>query len=56
MGDRRHPLCQQQLEAKDFTWIARQLRQLNKPQANLLEGGYSSDLPKLILAYLKGLP
>jgi acetoin utilization deacetylase AcuC-like enzyme len=52
---KRDPLCQQQLEAEDFTWIARQLRQLNKPQANLLEGGYSSDLPKLILAYLKGL-
>ena len=49
------PLCQQQLEVEDFTWIARQLRQLNKPQANLLEGGYSSDLPKLIIAYLKGL-
>ena len=52
---KRDPLCQQQLEMEDFTWIARQLRQLNKPQANLLEGGYSSDLPKLILAYLKGL-
>ena len=52
---KRDPLCQQQLEVEDFTWIARQLRQLNKPQANLLEGGYSSDLPKLILAYLKGL-
>ncbi|MFM1555274.1 MAG: histone deacetylase family protein, partial [Limisphaerales bacterium] len=51
---KRDPLCQQQLEVEDFTWIARQLRQLNKPQANLLEGGYSSDLPKLILAYLKG--
>ena len=52
---KRDPLCQQQLEVEDFTWIAQQLRQLNKPQANLLEGGYSSDLPKLILAYLKGL-
>jgi acetoin utilization deacetylase AcuC-like enzyme len=52
---KRDPLCQQQLEVEDFTWIAHQLRQLNKPQANLLEGGYSSDLPKLILAYLKGL-
>ena len=52
---KRDPLCQQQLEIEDFTWIARQLRQLNKPQANLLEGGYSNDLPKLIFAYLKGL-
>ena len=52
---KRDPLCQQQLEIEDFAWIARQLRQLNKPQANLLEGGYSNDLPKLIFAYLKGL-
>ena len=52
---KRDPLCQQQLEIEDFTWIARQLHQLNKPQANLLEGGYSNDLPKLIFAYLKGL-
>ena len=52
---KRDPLCQQQLEIEDFTWIARQLHQLNKPQANLLEGGYSNDLPKLIFSYLKGL-
>ncbi len=52
---KRDPLCQQQLEIEDFAWIARQLRQLNKPQINLLEGGYSTDLPKLIFAYLKGL-
>ena len=52
---KRDPLCQQQLEIEDFTWIAQQLRHLNKPQANLLEGGYSNDLPKLIFAYLKGL-
>ena len=41
--------------AQDFTWIAQELRKLNKPQVNLLEGGYSNDLPKLIFAYLKGL-
>lgn len=52
---KRDPLCQQQLEIEDFTWIAQELRKLNKPQANLLEGGYSNDLPKLIFAYLKGL-
>jgi len=52
---KRDPLCQQQLKIEDFGWIARQLCQLNKPQANLLEGGYSNDLPKLIFAYLKGL-
>ena len=52
---KRDPLCQQQLEIEDFAWIAQELRKLNKPQANLLEGGYSNDLPKLIFAYLKGL-
>ncbi len=52
---KRDPLCQQQLEIEDFTWIAQELRKLNKPQVNLLEGGYSNDLPKLIFAYLKGL-
>lgn len=52
---KRDPLCQQQLEVKDFTWIASELRKLNKPQANILEGGYSNDLPKLIIAYLEGL-
>ena len=49
------PLCQQQLEIEDYHWMAQQLRQLNKPQLNLLEGGYGADLPKLIFAYLKGL-
>jgi acetoin utilization deacetylase AcuC-like enzyme len=48
-------LCQQKLEIEDYTWIAQQLRALKKPQANILEGGYSTDLPKLVLAYLKGL-
>jgi acetoin utilization deacetylase AcuC-like enzyme len=52
---KRDPLCQQRLEIEDFTWIAQELRKLNKPQVNLLEGGYSNDLPKLIFAYLKGL-
>lgn len=52
---KRDPLCQQKLEIEDYTWIAQQLRALKKPQANILEGGYSTDLPKLVLAYLKGL-
>jgi acetoin utilization deacetylase AcuC-like enzyme len=52
---KRDPLCQQKLEIEDFNWVGQQLRQLKKPQLNLLEGGYSNDLPKLILAYLKGL-
>tara|TARA_B100000959_G_scaffold282849_1_gene350245 strand:+ start:199 stop:1056 length:858 start_codon:yes stop_codon:yes gene_type:complete len=52
---KKDPLCQQQLEIDDYQWIGQQLRSLNKPMANILEGGYSNDLPKLIFAYLKGL-
>jgi acetoin utilization deacetylase AcuC-like enzyme len=52
---KRDPLGQQKLEIADFEWIARQLRQLKTPLMSILEGGYSNDLPKLILAYLKGL-
>jgi acetoin utilization deacetylase AcuC-like enzyme len=51
----RDPLCQQQLEAEDFHWIGETLRALNLPLLSLLEGGYSDDLPELILAYLRGL-
>ncbi len=52
---KRDPLCQQQLEIDDYQWIGQQLRSLKKPLANILEGGYSNDLPKLIFAYLKGI-
>ena len=31
------------------------MRKLGVPVFSLLEGGYSNDLPELILAYLKGL-
>jgi acetoin utilization deacetylase AcuC-like enzyme len=31
------------------------LRALGIPVFSILEGGYSKDLPELILAYLKGL-
>ena len=52
---KRDPLCQQQLETEDFHWVGETLRQLGIPTFNVLEGGYSSDLPELIFAYLKGL-
>ncbi len=51
----RDPLCQQQLEPEDFCWYGATLRQLGFPTFSLLEGGYSDDLPELILAYLRGL-
>ena len=51
----RDPLAQETLEAEDFYWLGQKLRELGVPLFSLLEGGYSADLPKLILAYLKGI-
>jgi acetoin utilization deacetylase AcuC-like enzyme len=51
----RDPLAQETLEAEDFFWLGSSLRSLGLPMFSLLEGGYSSDLPELILAYLKGI-
>ncbi|HTL57824.1 MAG TPA: hypothetical protein VL361_19205 [Candidatus Limnocylindrales bacterium] len=51
----RDPLAQETLEAEDFYWLGQQLRRLGIPMFSLLEGGYSDDLPDLILAYLKGV-
>ena len=49
------PLAQETLEAEDFHWLGTSLRQLGVPLLSILEGGYSTALPDLILAYLKGL-
>ena len=38
-----------------FFWLGQSLRALGVPMFSALEGGYSSDLPELILAYLKGV-
>ena len=51
----RDPLAQETLEAEDFQWLGQSIRQLGITTINLLEGGYSNDLPELVLAYLKGL-
>jgi acetoin utilization deacetylase AcuC-like enzyme len=51
----RDPLAQETLEMEDFRWLGQGLRNLGVPVFSVLEGGYSHDLPKLILAYLKGL-
>jgi acetoin utilization deacetylase AcuC-like enzyme len=51
----RDPLAQGTLLAEDFHWLGRELRALEFPFFSLLEGGYSRDLPELILAYLKGV-
>jgi acetoin utilization deacetylase AcuC-like enzyme len=51
----RDPLADGTLLAEDFHWLGQTLRALDVPLCTLLEGGYSKDLPELILAYLKGL-
>jgi acetoin utilization deacetylase AcuC-like enzyme len=51
----RDPLAQGSLELEDFYWLGQSLRSLGVPLFSVLEGGYSADLPELILAYLKGL-
>jgi acetoin utilization deacetylase AcuC-like enzyme len=51
----RDPLAQETLEAEDFYWLGQKIRALNIPTFSLLEGGYSRDLPELILSYLKGI-
>ena len=49
------PLVDGVLEVKDFHWLGQSLRATGVPMFSLLEGGYSHDLPELILAYLKGV-
>lgn len=51
----RDPLAQETLEIEDFHWLGEQIRGLGVPTFSLLEGGYSDDLPQLVLAYLKGI-
>ncbi|MCX7722513.1 MAG: histone deacetylase [Verrucomicrobiae bacterium] len=49
------PIANEALQAEDYYWLGQQFRKLQVPVFSVLEGGYSLDLPSLILAYLKGL-
>jgi acetoin utilization deacetylase AcuC-like enzyme len=49
------PLAQETLEEEDFHWLGASVRKLGIATFSVLEGGYSRELPNLILAYLKGL-
>jgi len=51
----RDPISEAPLLPEDFYWLGQSLRQLGVPFFSLLEGGYSRDLPELILAYLNGV-
>jgi acetoin utilization deacetylase AcuC-like enzyme len=49
------PLAQGTLEREDFHWLGESMRALAVPTFSVLEGGYSEELPRLILAYIQGL-
>jgi acetoin utilization deacetylase AcuC-like enzyme len=51
----RDPLAQGTLEKEDFHWLGQQVREFGVPAFSILEGGYSTDLPELVLHYLLGL-
>jgi acetoin utilization deacetylase AcuC-like enzyme len=51
----KDPLAEETLEAEDYHWLGESICKLAIPTFSLLEGGYSTALPELILAYLKGL-
>ncbi|HTA30786.1 MAG TPA: histone deacetylase [Candidatus Cybelea sp.] len=52
---RGDPLAQETLEEEDFHWLGKMIREMQIPAFSVLEGGYSDELPNLILAYLQGL-
>jgi acetoin utilization deacetylase AcuC-like enzyme len=52
---KRDPLADELLEAEDFHWLGQAIGGLGVPTFSVLEGGYSKDLPELVLAYLQGL-
>ena len=51
---RGDPLAEGTLEAEDFHWLGEMIRAVQVPAFSILEGGYSTELPQLILAYLRG--
>jgi acetoin utilization deacetylase AcuC-like enzyme len=52
---KRDPLSDAPLEVEDYYWLGQTLRRFGVPLFSVLEGGYSNDLPELVLAYLNGL-
>jgi len=49
------PLANGTVEREDYHWLGTELNRLNVPMFHVLEGGYSVDLPELILNYLLGV-
>lgn len=54
-GYKNDPLGTESLEIEDYYWLGQSLKKIGKPIFCVLEGGYSSELPELILAFLRGL-
>jgi acetoin utilization deacetylase AcuC-like enzyme len=52
---RLDPLAEGTLDVEDFYWLGETIRRLEVPAFSVLEGGYSAELPQLILAYLAGM-
>lgn len=48
------PLSDAPLEHEDYHWLGESIRGLGVPVFSVLEGGYSAQLPDLILSYLHG--
>lgn len=50
----KDPLANGTLEKEDYYWLGQRLRATGIPFFSILEGGYSLDLPDLVLQYLLG--
>ena len=51
---RGDPLAQGTLEIEDYRWLGKRIAALGLPFYSVLEGGYSEDLPQLVLAWIRG--
>jgi acetoin utilization deacetylase AcuC-like enzyme len=49
----RDPITEMTLEVEDFAALGKWLRETGLPAAAVLEGGYSSELPALVEAFLE---
>lgn len=49
------PIAQETLLAEDFRELGVEIRRQGVPFYSVLEGGYSDDLPELVMAYLLGI-
>jgi acetoin utilization deacetylase AcuC-like enzyme len=52
---RGDPIGDELLEREDYHWLGQAIGALGLPTFSILEGGYSEELPELVLGYLKGL-